>query len=102
MEKFTLSKPIKINGEERTEFEFDFDALDANHIPVAEKAATPEGNITPLSVTFGLYLAFLAIIEANPGVTLEDLKRMGARDSIKLAGKGYSFFNGSDDPGAQS
>lgn len=91
-EKITLTKPIKINGEEKTEFEFDFDVLDTNHMDMAEAEATPADRPSLLPIAYARALGFMAIIEANPGVTMEDLRRMSVKDATALASKASAFF----------
>ena len=93
MEKITLTRPIKINGEERTEFDYDLAELSCDDVDAAEKAATPVDRANYYPIAFSRMLGFMAIITANPGVTFEDLNRMSAKDALRLTKEVGAFLD---------
>ena len=100
VEKIKLLKPVKINGKEVTELTYDIDAVTADDMVNAEaelntanmsngktSSALPE-----TSPAYQFYYAARAIIACNPDIDIEDLKRVSAKDFIKIKRIGQDFF----------
>ena len=91
-----LHKPIKVNGMERREFLYDFDALTTRDIMSLGKgrAAMGLGNATSqeLDTYAQLALFMRAAIRADSELDESDLERMSGRDAIRAQRLGRDFF----------
>lgn len=100
METIKLSKPLLVNGENRTEIELDFDAVSVDQFVKAEaysrsKAPTNVVNLMEFDYGFHLYLAFSAATAADPSVDVADLERLTGPDLMAMARAGRNFTSGS-------
>lgn len=99
-EKIKLTKPIMINGNSMSEFEYDIDKISAEQLLEAD-ARSSSGlaakgiqnmNLAEFNTSLHFYLGCFAIIACNPSIDIEDLKRIGGRDTNKIRRIGQSFF----------
>ena len=91
-----LHRPIKVNGVERTEILYDFDALTTRDVMALGKgrAAMGLGNATSqeLDTYAQLALFMRAAIRADSSLDEADLERMSGRDAIRAQRLGRDFF----------
>ncbi len=95
MEKFKLSKPIMINGEQVSELPFDFDSMTATDLTkagAAAKAANIPILIAPLDTDYHVYLFAQAVNCADRNIDIADVLRMSARDALRATGLARNFF----------
>ena len=98
MAKITLDTPILVNGKEVREFAYDAKKITgAQFIQAATMATANEVNKT-MSIkarendyALHFFLGCFAIINENPGVDIEDLKRVSGYDVLDIADIGLLF-----------
>lgn len=105
METIRLSKPLLVNGKERTELKCDMDAITTEQFVKALAYSTAKrGNegmaasVSEIDYGFHLYLAFAGCIAADQTVDISDLERITGIDIVKLMGIGRFFTLGVDGP----
>ena len=87
---YKLLKPIKIDGEEKTELEYDFDNLTGEDLQNATKDLTRNGmtvSVTELDTNY-----HAAIFAKSADIAFEDMKRLSARDYTKCTSLVRDFF----------
>lgn len=90
MAKLTLKKPIMIDGVERTEIEYDLDALTGEDIQQATKEMNKSGSVpTTIELDANYHAAIFAMAA---GISFEDVKRFSARDYAKCSSLVRDFF----------
>lgn len=99
MENLKLSKPFEVGTEDGqkmlTELAYDFDTMTAKDRVAAAKLAKMNGVIGGVQELDGEYQLFLFAQNAakhNPGVTVDDILRMNAKDSMKASEAARSYF----------
>lgn len=105
METIRLSKPLLVNGEERTELLCDMEAITPEQfikaLAYSNAKRENEGAAAPMSEIdygFHLYLAFAGCVAADQTVDISDLERITGIDLVKLMGIGRFFTLGVDGP----
>lgn len=94
-EKFKLSKPVHINGEEVSELPYDFEGMSAIDKAAATKAYKKAGNVVSvqeLDPDYHLYLFAAAVKKANSSIEIEDVLRISAKDSVRAESLARDFF----------
>ena len=90
MATLKLKKPIKIDGEERTEIEYDFEALTGNDIQQATAELSKKGiMVTTIELDTNYHAAIFA---KASGLMVEDLTRFSAKDYAKATTLVRDFF----------
>lgn len=92
---FVLTRPISVNGVERTSLAFNFEELTARDKVNIAKQYKKDGNVVTvqeLDSDFHLYLFAAAVRKENPSIELEDILHMHARDSIRAEALVREFF----------
>lgn len=85
-----LKKPIKIDGEERTELEYDLEALTGNDIQQATKELNKSGiMITTIELDSNYHAALFA---KSANLMFEDMNRLSAKDYAKATTLVRDFF----------
>lgn len=95
MDKLVLKKPIKINGEEVTEIEYDFDNFTAKDKINASKRYKKDGNVISveeLDSDYHLYIFAEAAAKVNKNIDLSDILRINAKDAARAEGIVRDFF----------
>lgn len=87
---FKLTKPIKIDGEERTELEYDFDNLTGEDLQNATKDLARNGMTVTVTELDTNYHA--AIFAKSADIAFEDMKRLSAKDYSKCTSMVRDFF----------
>lgn len=94
-----LDNPIKINGKDVTEFQYDAQAITVDlfsaacaHAASATKSNIPTMKVKETDYTLHLYLGMAAIIAVNPGVDFSDLARIHGFDILDLTNIGTFFI----------
>ena len=101
MDKVVLNKPIKINGKEIIELDYDVDEITPENFIEADGRASSDligKGITNISIaevnsSLHFYLGCFAIIACNSNIDIEDLKRVKGRDFNKIRRIGQTFFS---------
>lgn len=103
METIRLSRPLLVNGEERTELLCDMDAVTPEQfiraLAYSSAKRGNEGSAVPMAEIdygFHLYLAFAGCVAADHTVDISDLERITGIDLVKLTGIGRFFMLGVD------
>lgn len=99
-DKITLTKPLLVNGVERTELTYDLESIDLAKLCRADamksKLVGPEGAAAPkvAQVDFALHvcLGMQAVMSVNKDISEEDLLRIKGYDLTQLATIGTRFF----------
>ncbi len=73
-----LRKPFKVNGEEVTEIQYDLEELSGDDLESALNALKMEKKVVTAVEVDPSYHA--AVFAYAAGLTLQDMRRMGARD----------------------
>lgn len=95
IQKFTLLKPIMIDGKEVSELPYDFENLTARDKLNASKKMKADGipsNMEELDADYHLYLFAEAVCKANTNIDTADVLRISAKDAGKAAGIARNFF----------
>ena len=99
MEIIKLSKPLLVNGKERSELPYDFDALQVDAFSRAESnARRANGGVTSATsfiesnYTYHLYLAFEAVCAADGSIDVHDLERLSGVDVMHVMRLGRFFI----------
>ena len=90
MSKIKLYKPVTIDGEEKTELEFDLDNLMADSVEQAIKTLGKKGHIVTVQETDPILHATLFAIAAEIDYT--DMTRLHAKDYLKAGIEVRNFF----------
>ncbi|MEG0693350.1 MAG: hypothetical protein RR444_09760 [Oscillospiraceae bacterium] len=104
IEVYQLEKPIKINGEVRTELKYDFNAITAKDIMQVSRDLKSKGVVVMMAQFDDENLINLfakAVGKADSSVTLNDLMRLGAKDTFKITAITRSFFYREDSADTQ-
>lgn len=102
METIKLSRPLLVNGEERTELPYDLEAVSSDQFIKAEsiaksKAAEFTFGTAENDYAFHLELGFAAIMAADQSVDQSDLERITGRDLMAVMRAGRNFIGDSSD-----
>lgn len=97
--KFTLFKPLLVNGSEKKELTYDFEEIGINEFKQAGVLASSipgvgmADNIKQMENDFNyhLYIGFAAICAVNKDVTMRDLERLKGLDLNQIQEKGRNF-----------
>ena len=90
METLKLKKPIMIDGEERTEIEYDLEALTGEDIQQATKELNKAGvMVTTIELDSNYHAALFA---KSAGLMYQDMNRLSARDYAKATTLVRDFF----------
>ena len=90
MEILKLKKPVMIDGEEKTEIEYDFEALTGNDIQSATKELSKAGiMVTTIELDSNYHAAIFA---KAADLMFEDMSRLSARDYAKATSLVRDFF----------
>ena len=90
LERFELKKPIKIDGEEKTEISYDFDALTGEDVHRATTELQSAGvMISTLEFDTNYHAAIFA---KAAGISYEDMKRFSAKDYTRASALARNFF----------
>ena len=99
METIRLSKPLLVNGEERTELLCDMEAVTPEQFVKALAYSSAkrgnEGSAVPMAEIdygFHLYLAFAGCVAADHTVDISDLERIKGSDLLRLMSAGRFFY----------
>ena len=95
MNTIKLQNPIKINGKEITTLTYDTSKLTVAQFCEAEKHKTASGaigQVAEIDHAFHLYLAFMAVVAANPDIDVKDLERLKGYDIMQLMKVGQNFL----------
>lgn len=100
METIRLSKPLLVNGEERSELPYDLDNVTVDQFIKAENVAKSKADDFALGVaendySFHLELGFAAIMAADPSIDAADLDRITGRDLMSVMRAGRNFIGDS-------
>lgn len=98
----TLDNPLKVNGRDYTELNYDtneitaqmFAEADANKMRASGSKGGNLAGAVELDYGLHLYLGFAAIISVNPEIALEDLERIKGFDVMKIMRIGRDFITG--------
>lgn len=105
-EKLILNTPLKVNGEDLTELEYDIRAITINDLAQIEferGAMLGAKGITVIRMPQNDYLmqtliGMFAIIKCNPKIDINDLKRIEGYDLTQISTIGMRFFTPPEDP----
>lgn len=90
MDILKLKKPIKIDGEEKAEIEYDFEELTGNDVENVVRELQNSGiMITTLEFDTTYHAAIFA---KAAGIAYEDVRRFYAKDFTKAATLARNFF----------
>lgn len=90
MATLKLKKPIMIDGEERTEIEYDLEALTGNDIQQATKELNKSGiMVTTIELDSNYHAALFA---KSADLMFEDMNRLSAKDYAKATTLVRDFF----------
>ena len=96
-----LTKPVKVNGQERTEILYDFDALVVDDIITLDKGRSAAGLSSAATQELDAYAQFAvfmrAAMRADAAWDESDIKRMNATDALRAKRLGRDFFFASAD-----
>lgn len=95
MDRLTLTKPIKINGDEVKELPYDFENMTAKDKLNASRKMKTSGipnNVEEFDADYHLYLFAEAVCKADSNIDTEDVLRMSAKDASKGAAEARRFF----------
>ena len=100
METIRLSKPLLVNGEERTELPYDLDAVTSDQFIRAESVAKSKATEFAFGTAendyaFHLELGFAAIMAADQSIDQADLERITGRDLMAVMRAGRNFIGDS-------
>ncbi len=90
-----LKYPIKINGEEVAQLEYDFEELTAKDLHEASKYLKELGipvTVAALDQDYQLVVFAKAVKKKMRGVTLNDLMRLNAADAMKATALARNFL----------
>jgi len=98
-----LRNPIKVNNELVKELTYDTESITIDQFQEAERRAAFTAGIKEMVIvdflesngTFQQYIGMFAIINVNPEVDIEDLKRLKGFDTMQLYRIGRNFIRGS-------
>lgn len=90
MAELKLKKPVMIDGEEKTEIEYDLEALTGNDIQKASIELTNKGIMTTTIELDSNYHA--ALFAKAAGLMFEDMNRLSAKDYTKATTLVRNFF----------
>lgn len=87
-ETIILTKPLKVNGKEMSQLNYDIEKISIEHISRAEgekakmlgKNAIAGMKVAQTDLLLHLHLGFQAIIICHPEIDVEDLKRITGYD----------------------
>ncbi len=99
-ETIFLQKPLKVNGKDLTQLNYDIDEISIEHVSRAEaekakilgKNAVAGIKVAQTDLLLHLHLGFQAIMICQPEIDIEDLKRIKGYDLTQIAGIGTRFF----------
>jgi hypothetical protein len=101
MATLKLFKPAQIDGEEKTEVEYDFNELKGDAVENAIKELQKKGYVPAVQEVDTLLYVNLFAQAAN--LDYEDIKRLSAKDFMKASSVTRNFFlEGSEDSQAQN
>lgn len=90
MDKLKLSKKIEINGELKTEIEYDLENLTGDAIENTVKSLQKSGYVPAVQEIDTMMQAYLFAEAA--GLDYMDIKRLSAKDFLRATGKVRDFF----------
>ncbi|WP_058953160.1 hypothetical protein [Clostridium tyrobutyricum] len=90
MSTLKLFKPAQIDGEEKTEIQYDFDELKGDSVENAIKELQKKGYVPAVQEVDTLLYVNLFAQAAN--LDYEDIKRFNAKDFMKAASVTRDFF----------
>lgn len=90
MDTMKLKKPVKIDGEEKSEIKFDLDSLNGQQLEAAVRDVGRAGIQVGAIELDPCY--HMAVFAQAAGISYEDVKRMGAKDCRAAIAKVRSFF----------
>ena len=100
-----LRKPIYINGAERKEVRYDFDALTVTDMLDIDKARGAEGRVQPVIPKLEGYTQFMlfcaAAAKVDSAIAPEDLMRMSAHDGMAAQELARDFLLESSEDGEE-
>lgn len=99
-ETIILTKPLKVNGKEMSQLNYDIEKISIEHISRAEgekakmlgKNAIAGMKVAQTDLLLHLHLGFQAIIICHPEIDVEDLKRITGYDLTQISAIGTRFF----------
>lgn len=96
-----LDFPLKVNGTEITELDYDFTKITVEHFMQASMKSADMTKAQALNLkmkendyALHMYLGCMAVIAENPSIAIEDLERVHGSDVIKLVNIGMLFTYG--------
>lgn len=92
---FVLKKPIDANGEEVSSLKYNLDAMTARDKQRATLAYKKSGNgmgMQEFDPDYHLYLFASAVAKETPGIDINDIFRMSAKDAIAAGNLVRDFF----------
>lgn len=101
---YKLKKPLMVNGEEKTELHYDFDAITAKDIMQVSRDLKSKGVVVMMAQFDDENLINLfakAVAKVDNSVTLNDLMRLSAKDTFKIVALTRSFFYKEDSEDTQ-
>lgn len=95
-----LSKPLKVNGKDLTQLNYDIDKISIENISRAEAEKAKMSGKNPVAgmklaqtdLLLHLHLGFQAIMICHPEIDIEDLKRITGYDLTQISAIGTRFF----------
>lgn len=98
--KLTLKNPIKVNGVEISEFEYDENEITPILFAQAEALKKQDAGLKNVAIvpavefdfSLHMYLGFAAIIAVNPSVDFADMERIHGKDLVALMQIGRNFI----------
>lgn len=96
-----LDFPIRIDGKDVTELDYDFTKITVEHFMQASMKSADMTKAQALNLkmkendyALHMYLGCMAVIAENPKIAVEDLERVHGSDVIKLVNIGMLFTYG--------
>lgn len=99
-EKLLLTTPLKVNGVDLTELEYDYSEININDLAEIENERNKAIGKNPALNTkiaqndffYHIFIGMMAIIKCNPQIAFEDLKRIKGYDLTRISMIGMRFF----------
>lgn len=99
-EKLLLTTPLKVNGVDLTELEYDYSEININDLAEIENERNKAIGKNPALNTkiaqndffYHIFIGMMAIIKCNPQISFEDLKRIKGYDLTRISMIGMRFF----------
>lgn len=97
MEMFKLNRPVFINGEEKSELPYDFDAMTAGDklrvLSEMSRNSVALSTVEEGDVNYHFYLFARAVeIASKNEISADDLTRISARDAARAGRMARDFF----------